>query len=116
MTGRQGAHKVELTAHAERDLRGLAKRRPAAEIRQLQAALEDLAFDPLTKTEPLRGKLKGLRSRHAGRFRIVVKVSSRRVVVWVVGLGWHTSGDRDDIYAVLARAIERGIIDPDALG
>lgn len=80
----------------------------------MQATLADLAIDPLAKTEPLRGRLKGLRSRHVGRFRIVVKVSSRRVVVWVIGLGWHTSGDRDDIYAVLARAIERGIIDPKA--
>jgi mRNA-degrading endonuclease RelE of RelBE toxin-antitoxin system len=106
---------VLITAVAEGMLRDIARRRGRAAVEQLRAVILDLRHDPEQQTQPLTGALHGLRSLHSGRFRVVVKVVRRTVRVYVVGVGWHASGDRVDVYQVVRRLIERGRIDADSL-
>lgn len=104
-------YEVRMTASAEKMLKGLQRKRGRQAIETLRSIIMDLADSPLEKTQPLTGALRGLRSLHSGRFRIVVRVVERTVQVFVVGIGWHSSGDRDDIYQVLQRLARSGRLD-----
>jgi mRNA-degrading endonuclease RelE of RelBE toxin-antitoxin system len=109
----QGAprqYEVFITQTCKKTLKAIKKKRGEEAVRQVQALILDLAINPEQKTQPLTGMLKGFRSLHAGRFRIVIRINDRIVRVYVVGAGWHASGERDDIYQVLSRMLESGEI------
>lgn len=99
-------YQVEITEPAEEMLRDLRSHGKET-LRQLKEVICGLAIDPEEQTEPLRGVLSGYRSLHSGRFRVVVKISTKRVVVYVIGVEFHASGSRRDVYQLIARAIER---------
>lgn len=110
-----GEFTVLITAIAEEMLRDIARRRGRESVEQLRALILDLRRNPEQKTQPLTGALRGFRSLHSGRFRIIVKVVRRTVRVYVVAVGWHASGSRDDIYEVAQRLLKRARIDPKSL-
>ena len=101
-------YQVELTSPAKRMLKGLTKRYGSTTGGKLREEIRSLALNPQDRGERLSGVLAGYRSRHHGRFRIVFRVVEEKVVVLVVGVGHHRSGDRDDVYAELERRAERG--------
>lgn len=103
---------IIITQTCERMLKIIKKQRGRQTLDQLQALILDLRTEPEKKTQALTGMLKGFRSLHAGRFRVVVRVEQQVLRVYVVGAGWHASGERDDVYQILARMVERGTIEP----
>lgn len=103
-----GKYEVALTSTAIDMLRDIKRTRGKQTYEQLREAILDLAESPVEKTKPLTGLLRAFRSLHLGRFRVVVRVSDAEVRVYVVGVGWHASGDRDDIYQVLQRMASEG--------
>ena len=62
-------------------------------------------------TQALHAPLQAYRSLHCGRFRVIVKIVDHQVkIVYVMAVGWHESGSREDVYQSLQRAIRMGII------
>ena len=103
-------YEVLLTEHARKNLAEL-KRYGKKTLRQLHGLLGELRTDPYGMTQPLHAPLQGYRSLHSGRFRAILKIVDHQVkIVYVMGVGWHEGGSRDDIYQSLQRAIETGII------
>jgi hypothetical protein len=49
---------------------------------------------------------------HHGRYRGLTWHDEDNDVVWLLGVGWHESGSRDDAYAVLKRRDEAGDLMP----
>lgn len=70
-----------------------------------------LEFEPEKKGEPLRGRLRGLHSRHYSRFRIIYRVQKKALVVLVIAAGWHESDSRKDVYALIEKALDAAMID-----
>ena len=102
-------YEVVLTDLATKNLKKL-KKHGRETLLQIQRVLLELEKDPYGMTTELRSPLHEYRSLHVGRFRAVVKIVDRDVVVYILGVGWHESGSRDDIYAKITRAIEAGAI------
>jgi mRNA-degrading endonuclease RelE of RelBE toxin-antitoxin system len=103
-------YEVVITQHAKRNLAEL-KRHGKAILKQLHGVLENLKSDPYGTTQELHAPLQGYRSLHSGRFRAIVRIVEKKVhVVYVVGVGWHESGSRNDVYAQVERAIRAGVI------
>jgi len=106
---------IKITGPAKSGLKRLAKKLGKPLFLQLKAAIDDLKFDPELKTQELGKPLSAFRSLHVGRSRVVVRISDVTVTVFVVAAGWHESGDRDDVYQQVIRAIESGSLDVDEL-
>lgn len=106
-------YEVVLAGAARDQLRRIRKRHGTPAAGQLLALIKELSDDPESKTEPLCGLLKGFRSLHSGRFRVVVRVARQVVRVYVVAIGWHESGHRADVYKLLEEAVKRGRIRPE---
>lgn len=100
---------VVITKPAE-EMLGELRRFGKPGLMQIRAAIEALAVDPVRKTQPLQNELRGLRSLHVGRFRIIVEIVDRCVTVYVVAVGWHESGHREDVYRHVLRLIRSGRI------
>lgn len=77
---------------------------------QIRRVLGDLEGDPYGMTQQLSAPLNGLRSLHVGRFRAIIKIVDKEVLVYVLAVGWHTSGSRQDIYQKVHRALQSGLI------
>lgn len=105
-------YRVVLTRTAIDMLRRIKRQRGRQTYEQLKSVVMELASNPLQRTQPLTGLLRECRSFHSGRFRIVLRVRDAALEVWVVGVGWHTSGDRDDVYRVLERLAASGRLQP----
>lgn len=102
-------YKVVMTDTAKAMLRDL-KRHGKGTIEQLKRVVLGLENNPQGQTTELRAELKGYRSLHVGRFRIIVKIMEKEVLVYVVGVGWHESGDREDVYQLVTSLVKRGRI------
>ena len=102
-------YRVLLTDHAKRNLRDL-KRHGRKSMLQIQAALEELQRDPFGLTQELQSPLAGYRSLHVGRFRAVIRIEQAKVLVYILAVGWHESGSRDDIYQEVLRALRGGAL------
>jgi len=50
---------------------------------------------------------------HHGRYRCLTWHDEDSDVVWLLGVGWHESGSRDDAYAILKARDEAGTLMPD---
>ena len=103
-------YRVIVTAHAKENL-SLLRKHGKGTLMQIRQVLGDLASDPYGMTQPLSAPLNGLRSLHMGRFRAIIKIVDRDVLVYVVAVGWHTSGSRQDIYQEVHRALKLGLIE-----
>ena len=108
-------YRLKILPDVKKALKQLAKKLGRPMYNQVRTAILDLKHNPIGKTQPLGGKLSGLRSLHCARCRVVVHINEQVVVVTVVGVGWHTSGDRTDIYKQVQQAIDEGTIDLDDL-
>lgn len=86
-------------------LEAIRDRRVRESLRDRIDALRD---DPEKQGKPLVGELAGFRSLRAvgQRYRIIYRVESERVVVFVVAVGMRREGSKSDIYA-LARKLLR---------
>jgi mRNA-degrading endonuclease RelE of RelBE toxin-antitoxin system len=102
-------YEVVITESAKLMLKDL-KRHGKGTLEQLKRVIMGLATNPEGQTTELRAELKGFRSLHVGRFRIIIKIVEHEVKVYVVGVGWHESGDRDDVYQLVSALIKRGRI------
>lgn len=107
---RERRYEVVLTETASKMLRDIKRKRGRQTYEQVKAAIQDLSQKPVQKTQALTGLLGEFRSMHLGRFRLVVKIAEAKLVVCVVGVGWHTSGDRNDVYRILERMARRGTL------
>jgi mRNA interferase RelE/StbE len=65
-----------------------------------------LATDPEKQGKPSMGPLRGHRSIHVSRFRVIYRVIRGRVEVIVLAAGMRKEGCRDDVYE-LARKLVR---------
>ncbi len=112
-------YRIEIRPAAVKGLERLAKKLGRNHFAKLREAIQELSTDPYGKTQELYGGLSDFRSLHWSRCRVVVKISDTTVCVYVVAAGWHTSGDRDDVYQQVLRALEDGdvgITEPDEEG
>ncbi len=107
--------RVRIGESATDDLRRIGKKFGKKTYEIIRDLILDLAFEPKKKGEPLRGKLRGLHSLHYSRFRIIYRVQNDALMVLVVAAGWHESDSRKDVYALIEKALEAGMIDlPDS--
>lgn len=101
------SYRITITPFATKGLTKLGKKHGKALLEQVRDAITDLRYDPESKTQGLSTPLAQYRSLHVSRVRVIVKIDDLTVTVHVVAAGWHTSGDRDDVYKQLQRLIER---------
>jgi mRNA-degrading endonuclease RelE of RelBE toxin-antitoxin system len=104
-----GMYTVIVTASAKKNLSSLRKFGKET-LKQIRRVLGGLEGDPYGMTHPLSAPLNAYRSLHVGRFRAVIKIVDKEVRVYVMAVGWHTSGSRDDIYQQFQRALKMGLI------
>ena len=102
-------YKVIVTAFAKENLSSLRKHGKDS-LMQIRRVLGDLEGDPHGMTQPLSAPLNGYRSLHVGRFRAIIKIVDAQVLVYVMAVGWHKSGSRDDIYQKIHPVLEMGLI------
>ena len=81
---------------------------------QVQNAFQRLRQHPEQVGKPLAGELAGYRSLHAvsQEFRIIYRVNRDEVEVLVVAIGRRKEGDRDDVYELAKRWLQRGLLEP----
>lgn len=81
---------------------------------QIGNALQRLQQNPEQQGKPLTGELSGYRSIRAAnqRFRIIYRVDREAVEVLVVQVGLRKAGDRDDVYELAKRWLQRGLLEP----
>ncbi len=75
-----------------------------------------MKVEPLLSGKPLKGPLKEYRSiRAAGqRYRIIYKVQeSEIIVIVVVAIGIRKAGDKKDIYKLMKKYIQIGLLGKD---
>ena len=67
--------------------------------------IQRLATDPEKQGKPLMGPLRGHRSIHVSRFRVIYRVVRSRVEVIVLAAGIRKEGSRDDVYELARRLV-----------
>jgi mRNA interferase RelE/StbE len=100
--------KIELTLQARRMLEEISDRR----IRRIVGErINDLAEEPEKQGSPLFAELAGYRSIRAvgQRYRIIYEVHQDQVVVVAVGI--RKEGDKRDIYRLMGRLINLGLVE-----
>lgn len=103
--------RVRIGESATDDLRRIGKKFGKKTYEIIRDLILDLEFEPEKKGEPLRGRLRGLHSRHYSRFRIIYRVQNEALIVLVIAAGWHESDSRKDVYALIEKALDAGMID-----
>ncbi|MBI5627859.1 MAG: type II toxin-antitoxin system RelE/ParE family toxin [Candidatus Rokubacteria bacterium] len=91
----------------------LAAAVPDQRIRRLiNHRVDQLAKSPEQQDKPLVGELASLRSVRAvgQRYRIVLRVQRREVVVAIVAVGKRTAGDKGDIYELAKKLLRLGLL------
>lgn len=109
-------YRVKLTDEATDMLRAIGRKYGKKTYEILRDLIRDLEFEPKKKGSALCGKLAGFWSLHYSRFRVIYKIDDGRIRVLVVGAGFHETGSRRDIYRILERLADTGMIeinDPD---
>lgn len=100
------AYSVVVTPEAERILKAL----DPSVFQIIQNAVRKLRVSPALG-KPLSGKLKGLRSWKVSRYRVVYALFEEKATVVVAGAGIRKEGDRRDIYEILQRMKEKGLLE-----
>jgi addiction module RelE/StbE family toxin len=106
-------YRVRLAARVKDDLRRIGKKYGKKSYETVRDLIKDLEFEPEKKGERLSGRLKGLYSLHYSRFRIIYAIDNQELVVAVIGTGWHENESRRDIYKLIERALDSGIVTAD---
>jgi len=102
-------YKIVITETAFEQLKSIEPR-----IRkQIQNKIEILKNDPGKRGKSLRGLLSEYRSiRAAGqRYRIIYKIEKENIIVIVVALGIRKDGDKKDIYTLMKKLINSGLLE-----
>ncbi|WP_018526209.1 MULTISPECIES: type II toxin-antitoxin system RelE family toxin [Alkalispirochaeta] len=104
-------YKIKLTELATQMIKSVE----ATARTQIIRKIEQLKEEPALMGKPLLGPLKGFRTvRAAGqRYRIVYRVEDTQVVVIVVAVGIRKSGDKKDIYELMKKLVNTGIVEKD---
>ncbi len=90
-------------------LRAIQSRHGDGALAQIEAAVEELAEDPLPRSVALRGSLRGLRSFRCGRFRVIVKVAEGTRTLSIAGVGvLRPHGVDADVIASIRSKVIRG--------
>ena len=102
-------YQIEITPTALEALDAITDRRTrSAIIRRIDALVEE----PEKLGKPLRGWLSGFLSiRVVGqRYRVVYRVDDKKEQVIVYMVGIRREGSRRDVYALVERLVQRGLI------
>jgi len=71
-----------------------------------------LSEEPEKQGKNLIQDLSGFRSVHAaGRYRIIYKIDKKTVIVYVLAAGIRKEGDKKDIYRIVKRLLNAGLLD-----
>ena len=102
-------HNIRITPQVKQQLKDLDTR----SRKQVAAKIDDMRTEPEKRGKPLQGSLAGFRSiRAAGqRYRIVYIVESREVIVLVIAVGIRKEGDKKDIYALMKKLVNSGLLE-----
>ena len=74
--------------------------------------IEQLSEEPEEQGKNLVQDLSGFRSVHAaGRYRIIYKIDKKTVIVFVLAAGIRKEGDEKDIYRIVKRLLNAGLLD-----
>jgi mRNA interferase RelE/StbE len=104
-------HRICITPQVKRQLKVLDSRTRA----QIAAKIDLLRDEPEKRGKALQGSLAGFRSMRAAgqRYRIIYLVENREVVVLVIGIGIRKEGDRKDIYSLMKKLVNSGLLEGD---
>ncbi len=102
----ESRYSVVITREAEKILKKL----DPAVFQIIQNATRKLKDSP-ELGKPLTGRLKGLFSWKVSRYRIVYSVPKEEKKIVIVGAGLRKEGDKRDIYQILHRLKEKGLLD-----
>ncbi len=102
---------IELTQTAIDTLKQITDQRV---LNSIANRINGLQSEPDKQGKPLTGPLSSYRSLRAvgQRYRIIYKLDTGRIVVYVVAIGLRKEGDRGDIYALAQRLMRLGLLDP----
>lgn len=89
---------------------------------KLLKALDPAVFQIIEKTvsklknspelgKPLTGDLMGLLSWKVSRYRVVYSLDEKKRTLVIVGAGLRKEGDKKDVYRLLRRLKEKGLLD-----
>ena len=74
--------------------------------------IEQLSEEPEKQGKNLVQDLSGFRSVHAaGRYRIIYMIEKKTVIVYVLAAGIRKEGDEKDIYRIVKRLLNAGLLD-----
>jgi len=74
--------------------------------------IDQLSEEPDKQGKYLVQDLSGFRSVHAaGRYRIIYKIDKKTVIVYVLAAGIRKEGDKKDIYRIVKRLLNAGLLD-----
>lgn len=77
--------------------------------RTILERIKQLEMDPEKQGKPLWGPLRGHRSLHVGRYRVIYRVVRDEVQVFILYVGLRKQGNRDDVYE-LAKKLVRSFL------
>ena len=105
-------YKIKITELAAQMLRGIESNAR----NQIIAKIDQLKGEPKLIGKALVGPLKDFRSvRAAGqRYRIIYRIEDEAIIVLVVGVGIRKSGDKKDIYELMKKFVQTGILREDS--
>ena len=91
----------------------LIERIPDKKIqRSILDRIQKLSEEPEKQGKKLVKDLAGFRSVHAaGRYRIIYRIDSRTVIIYVLAAGIRKEGDKKDIYKIAKKLLDAGLID-----
>ena len=91
----------------------LIERIPDKKIqRSILDRIQKLSEEPEKQGKKLVKDLAGFRSVHAaGRYRIIYRMDSRTVIIYVLAAGIRKEGDKKDIYKIAKKLLDAGLID-----
>ncbi len=102
-------YSIKFTPVAVKALQSLDKKTRT----QIWNKIQDLKTEPLKRGKQLKVSLSGFRSiRAAGqRYRIIYRVNEDKVLVIIIAVGIRKAGDKRDIYSLLKKYIDQGLLD-----
>ena len=80
--------------------------------RSILDRIQKLSDEPEKQGKKLVKDLAGFRSVHAaGRYRIIYRMDSRTVIIYVLAAGIRKEGDKKDIYKIAKKLLDAGLVD-----
>ena len=67
---------------------------------------KQLAHDPEKQGKPLYGPLRGHRSIHVGRYRLIFRIVRDEVQVFMLYAGLRKEGDKNDVYKLAQKLVK----------